>query len=215
MIRVVHPGSRILMLTFFHPGSRGQKGTLPNPGSGSATLAFWQCSGSECSSASRIRIRIRIRYYLYKSRSFYQQTKKGKNCFVTSSWLVIFEDCCKFAYSTVSERQKNLFHIFFIEISKATKKSRIQIRNSVSGPVSKCHESRTLLSVSLAKPFASLAKPFAASASPDKLAPYTRKSSLKSVKDHLQKYSYFYLTSLTLPFSPHPPACLKIFFSSF
>jgi hypothetical protein len=27
MIRVVHPGSRILMLTFSHPGSRGQKGT--------------------------------------------------------------------------------------------------------------------------------------------------------------------------------------------
>ena len=34
MIRVVHPGSRILMLTFFHPGSRGQKGTqsrIPDP----------------------------------------------------------------------------------------------------------------------------------------------------------------------------------------
>jgi hypothetical protein len=27
MIRVVHPGSRIRMLTFSHPGSRGQKGT--------------------------------------------------------------------------------------------------------------------------------------------------------------------------------------------
>jgi hypothetical protein len=34
MIRVVHPGSRILMLTFSHPGSRGQKGTqsrIPDP----------------------------------------------------------------------------------------------------------------------------------------------------------------------------------------
>jgi hypothetical protein len=41
MIRVVHPGSRILILTFFHPGSRildpgsrGQKGTqsrIPDP----------------------------------------------------------------------------------------------------------------------------------------------------------------------------------------
>ncbi len=29
MIRVVHPGSRIRMLTFSHPGSRGQK--APNP----------------------------------------------------------------------------------------------------------------------------------------------------------------------------------------
>jgi hypothetical protein len=40
MIRVVHPGSRILMLTFSHPGSRGQKGRypIPDPGSGSATL---------------------------------------------------------------------------------------------------------------------------------------------------------------------------------
>ena len=41
MIRVVHPGSRILMLTFSHPGSRipdpGVK-KVPNPGSGSATL---------------------------------------------------------------------------------------------------------------------------------------------------------------------------------
>ncbi len=36
MIRVVHPGSRILMLTFSHPGSRipdpGVK-KVPNPGS--------------------------------------------------------------------------------------------------------------------------------------------------------------------------------------
>jgi hypothetical protein len=36
MFRVVHPGSRILMLTFFHPGSRiadpGVK-KVPNPGS--------------------------------------------------------------------------------------------------------------------------------------------------------------------------------------
>jgi hypothetical protein len=34
MIRVVHPGSRILMLTFPHPGSRiqGVK-KVPNPGS--------------------------------------------------------------------------------------------------------------------------------------------------------------------------------------
>jgi hypothetical protein len=34
MIRVVHPGSRIRMLTFSHPGSRGQKGTqsrTPDP----------------------------------------------------------------------------------------------------------------------------------------------------------------------------------------
>ncbi len=34
MIRVVHPGSRIRMLTFSHPGSRGQKGTqsrIPDP----------------------------------------------------------------------------------------------------------------------------------------------------------------------------------------
>jgi hypothetical protein len=34
MIRVVHPGSRIRMLTFSHPGSRGQKDTqsrIPDP----------------------------------------------------------------------------------------------------------------------------------------------------------------------------------------
>jgi hypothetical protein len=41
MIRVVHPGSQILMLTFSHPGSRIQgskRYPIPNPGSGSATL---------------------------------------------------------------------------------------------------------------------------------------------------------------------------------
>jgi hypothetical protein len=41
MIRVVHPGSRIRMLTFSHPGSRIQgskRHPIPNPGSGSATL---------------------------------------------------------------------------------------------------------------------------------------------------------------------------------
>jgi hypothetical protein len=41
MIRVVHPGSRILMLTFSHPGSRIQgskRYPIPDPGSGSATL---------------------------------------------------------------------------------------------------------------------------------------------------------------------------------
>jgi hypothetical protein len=27
MIRVVHPGSQIRMLTFSHPGSKGKKGT--------------------------------------------------------------------------------------------------------------------------------------------------------------------------------------------
>jgi hypothetical protein len=34
MIRVVHPGSRIRMLTFSHPGSKSQKGTqsrIPDP----------------------------------------------------------------------------------------------------------------------------------------------------------------------------------------
>jgi hypothetical protein len=42
MIRVVHPGSRIRMLTFSHPGSRIQgskRHPIPDPGSGSATLA--------------------------------------------------------------------------------------------------------------------------------------------------------------------------------
>ncbi len=41
MIRVVHPGSRIRMLTFSHPGSRVQgskRHPIPDPGSGSATL---------------------------------------------------------------------------------------------------------------------------------------------------------------------------------
>jgi hypothetical protein len=41
MIRVVHPGSRIRMLTFYHPGSRIQgskRHPIPDPGSGSATL---------------------------------------------------------------------------------------------------------------------------------------------------------------------------------
>jgi hypothetical protein len=43
MIRVVHPGSRIRMLTFSHPGSRtriqgSKKHPIPDPGSGSATL---------------------------------------------------------------------------------------------------------------------------------------------------------------------------------
>jgi hypothetical protein len=43
MIRVVHPGSRILMLTFSHPGARIQgskRHPIPDPGSGSATLVF-------------------------------------------------------------------------------------------------------------------------------------------------------------------------------
>jgi hypothetical protein len=41
MIRVVHPGSRIRILTFSHPGSRIQgskRYPIPDPGSGSATL---------------------------------------------------------------------------------------------------------------------------------------------------------------------------------
>ncbi len=43
MIRVVHPGSWIRMLTFSHPGSwiQGSKRhPIPDPGSGSATLLF-------------------------------------------------------------------------------------------------------------------------------------------------------------------------------
>jgi hypothetical protein len=39
--RVVHPGSRIRMLTFYHPGSRipgSNRHPIPDPGSGSATL---------------------------------------------------------------------------------------------------------------------------------------------------------------------------------
>jgi hypothetical protein len=41
MIRVVHPRSRIRMLTFSHPGSRIQgskRHPIPDPASGSATL---------------------------------------------------------------------------------------------------------------------------------------------------------------------------------
>ncbi len=41
MIQVVHPGSRIRMLTFSHPGSRIQgsnRHPISDPGSGSATL---------------------------------------------------------------------------------------------------------------------------------------------------------------------------------
>jgi hypothetical protein len=41
MIRVVHPGAQIRMLTFSHPGSRIQgskRHPIPDPGSGSATL---------------------------------------------------------------------------------------------------------------------------------------------------------------------------------
>jgi hypothetical protein len=41
MIQLVHPGSRILMLTFFDPGSRIQgskRYPIPDLGSGSATL---------------------------------------------------------------------------------------------------------------------------------------------------------------------------------
>ncbi len=44
MIRVVHPGSRIRMLTFSHPGPRIQgskKHPIPDPGSGSATLLLF------------------------------------------------------------------------------------------------------------------------------------------------------------------------------
>ncbi len=44
MIWVVHPGSRIRMLTFSHPGSRIQRSKrhpIPDPGSGSATLHLW------------------------------------------------------------------------------------------------------------------------------------------------------------------------------
>ncbi len=44
MIRVVHPGSRIWMLTFSHPGSRIQgskRHPIPDPGSGSATLVAY------------------------------------------------------------------------------------------------------------------------------------------------------------------------------
>ncbi len=40
---IVHPGSRIRMLTFSHPGSRIQgskRHPIPDPGSGSATLLF-------------------------------------------------------------------------------------------------------------------------------------------------------------------------------
>ena len=43
MIRVVHLGSRIRMLTFSHPGSRIQgskRSPIPDPGSGFATLNF-------------------------------------------------------------------------------------------------------------------------------------------------------------------------------
>ncbi len=51
MIRVVHPGSRILMLTYFHPGSRIQgskRYPIPDPGSGSAKLLFFLIhNGSE------------------------------------------------------------------------------------------------------------------------------------------------------------------------
>ncbi len=46
MIRVVHPGSQILMLTFSHPGSRIQgskRFPIPDPGSGSATLMAPNC----------------------------------------------------------------------------------------------------------------------------------------------------------------------------
>ncbi len=41
MIPIVHPGSRIRMLTFSHPGSRIQgskRHPIPDPRSGSATL---------------------------------------------------------------------------------------------------------------------------------------------------------------------------------
>ncbi len=60
MIRVVHPGSRIRMLTFSHPGSRirmltfshpgsriqgSKRHPIPDPGSGSATLAQVRLNG--------------------------------------------------------------------------------------------------------------------------------------------------------------------------
>jgi hypothetical protein len=51
MIRVVHPGSRIRMLTFSHPGSSGQK--APNPGS---RIRIRNTGCFQCDKKSRIRI---------------------------------------------------------------------------------------------------------------------------------------------------------------
>jgi hypothetical protein len=47
MIRVVHPGSRIGILTFYHAGSRTQglkMHLIPDPRSGSATLIYFMVS---------------------------------------------------------------------------------------------------------------------------------------------------------------------------
>jgi hypothetical protein len=47
MIRVVHPGSRIRMLTFYPSRIRGSKrNPIPDPGSGSATLDLGLVSGN-------------------------------------------------------------------------------------------------------------------------------------------------------------------------
>jgi hypothetical protein len=64
MIRVVHPGSRILMLTFSHPGSRIQgskRYPIPDPGSGSATLAGTRIQRKIYRMILTGRIQIRIR----------------------------------------------------------------------------------------------------------------------------------------------------------
>jgi hypothetical protein len=56
MIRVVHPGSRIRMLTFFHPGPRIQgskRHPIPDPGSGSATLLLIHVSKDPDTDRSR------------------------------------------------------------------------------------------------------------------------------------------------------------------
>jgi hypothetical protein len=63
MIRVVHPGSRIRMLTFSHPGSRIQgskRHPIPDPGSGSETLVsgFHHVSGFVTVFGFGIQIRI-------------------------------------------------------------------------------------------------------------------------------------------------------------
>jgi hypothetical protein len=70
MIRVVHPGSRILMLTFSHPGSRIQgskRHPIPDPGSGSATLVF------------RIRIQLAQLIQIQAVQNWPQKRKKMTN----------------------------------------------------------------------------------------------------------------------------------------
>ncbi len=82
MIRVVHPGSRIRMLTFSHPGFQIQgskRHPIPDPGSGSVTLRTSVCGyGILNKSFPDTDPGLRIRTLDYGSYSFFQWLSRGQ-----------------------------------------------------------------------------------------------------------------------------------------